>query len=220
MAIFKAVILVLLATGLARGGQPSQIRPDGGVKCGNAKDGIPPAFYQAVIASVKPPEWKHPLISVTLVDERNVVLATDGKKFKLWSSAPDIPHATISEFLRDLDQSCRLPADPAEAARMLKTKWKSKELSAVEFNELHREFVTALTQYIANIPTRYHSIMKEGTVGVYVDTALYTVTYDNSENHVELEVWDDPKPAYQKALVRWLRKLKGPLDLPPQTAHE
>lgn len=209
MRVLSILVWVLFAVGLMEAQQAAQMQAKKGPACGDPRGGIPYVYYQAVLASITPPGSKNWLISVMLVEEKNVVLWTDGRNFTLWVSTPDLPQKSISDFLWDLDRSCRLPSDPVAAAALIKTKWKSEDLSEAEFNELHREFAAALSQYVANIPTHHDSMMKERTVVAYVDTALYTVIYDNHENHVEIHVWDDPKPVYQKPIVEWLRKFRN-----------
>jgi hypothetical protein len=140
--------------------------------------------------------------------ERKLVLWTDGEKFMLWMNTPDIPQKSISAFLRDLDQSCHLPADPVNAAALIRTSWENKELSAAEFSQLHRNFTAALSQYVGTIQDRYSSITATRLVPIYVDSSFYRIVYDNHFEHIEIDAWNVLEPTKENLVVKWAHDLQ------------
>jgi hypothetical protein len=185
--------------------QPAPTNP--GKVCGDRSKSLPDFYYEAVIARIEPPDWRPSLIKISVGRERKLALWTDGETFKLWTDTFEITQKNITAFLFDLDQSCRLPADPAEAAALIKVKWESLELSAAQFAQIHRDFTEALSQYVAKIQPRYGTIIAKRKIKVYLDAGGYSIVYDNMDEHVELYVWDiDDEPV--NPMLSWVHQLK------------
>src|SRR5208283_2533631 len=160
MRTFLAVALFLsisvLSSAQLKGQDPQpQLRRNPAAVCGDQSQGLPDFYYDAVLSLIMPPEWKHGLIRVMVGGEIKLALWTDGEKFKLWTDKPDIAQKNIYQFLLDLDQTCRLPPDPRDAFELLKINWQSKDLSAAQFAQLHRDFTGALSKYVVWIQGRY-----------------------------------------------------------------
>jgi hypothetical protein len=122
-------------------------------------------------------------------------LWSDGKNFRLWTDTPEIAQKSIGDFLLDLDQSCHLPGDPADAAALIKVKWESSDLSSPQFAQIHRDFTEALSHYVAKIQDRYAAMIATRLGVVHLDAEGYSIRYDNSYEHIELLVWkmnDEP----------------------------
>jgi hypothetical protein len=182
--------------------QQRHTKSNPGSVCGNQSKGLPASYYETVLARIQPPGWQNAVISITEGAERKLVLWTDGEKFKLWTDTPD--QENIDGFLLDLDQSCRLPADPADALTLMKFKWESKELSPDQFAQLHREFTSALSQYVSKTQERYEVLVSTRSHIVWMDAIRYPIVYDNNHEHVEVEAYyvpDDP-------VVKWVLALK------------
>jgi hypothetical protein len=107
-------------------------------------------------------------------------------------------------FLFDLDEHCRLPLDPADAAKMIKLKWEKVDLSATQFAELHRQFTEALLSYTSRAQARYEPLLSEGYETVHLGAFQYPIVYDNQQEHIELKVWD----AAGDPMVKWVHDLK------------
>ena len=75
------------------------------------------------------------------------------------------PQAPHWEFLADLAESCRLPADPADAVRLLNIRWESKQLQREQFESLHWDFMTALTEYVTTVRERSAYFMAKNLQG-------------------------------------------------------
>jgi len=133
-----------------------------------------------------PPEWKHGLIRVMVGGEIKLALWTDGEKFKLWTDKPDIAQKNIYQFLLDLDQTCRLPPDPRDAFELLKINWQSKDLSAAQFAQLHRDFTGALSKYVVRIQGRYAGMIATRMKIISLDAEAYSIIYDNSYEHIQM----------------------------------
>lgn len=172
--------------------------------CGDQSLGIPAFYYEAVVSHFEPPGFHKSLISIAEGAEIKVVLVTDGEKFELWTDTPNTPQENVNEFLLNLDQSCRLPPDPADAANLIKVKWESKELSSDQFAQLHRAFTTALSQYVVNAQNRYNSLIVTPMLSIYTDAIRYPIVYYNNQEHIEVEAWDIP----EDPIVAWVHKLK------------
>lgn len=107
----------------------------------------------------------------------------------------------------DLDQSCRLPPDPAAAAALIKIKWESADLSSPQFQQLHRDFTEALSHYIGKIQNRYDALIATRSRVVHLDSEGYSIVYDNDYEHLELEVWNiNDQPV--NPMLSWVRQLQ------------
>jgi hypothetical protein len=174
-----------------------------GLTCADAAKGLPMFYYQAVLDRYRPPDWSESLNSITVGMERKIVLWTDGKKFLLWTDTPVIPkkNKNIVDFLLELDEECRLPPDPRDAADLIKVDWESKELTEAQYTQLHRDFSDALAKYVSKIQVRYPEMMATRVkILQHLHRPLYSIVYDNSYEHIEVQAWDDPKDD----LVKWV----------------
>jgi hypothetical protein len=201
LRILTLTTIVLFCT-VSSPAQHRHTKSNPGSVCGDESKALPDFYYDAVLESIKPPDWQKALISLAEGGERKLVLWTDGEKFKLWTDTPD--KKSIDGFLLDLDQACRLPADPKDAVALIKFKWESKELSSEQFAQLHREFTNALPRYVSNAQERYDSLVKTRMHTVWLDAIRYPIVYDNHDEHVEIEAYyvlEDP-------VVKWVLNLK------------
>jgi len=210
MRILALVACLLSPVGLLQA-QQTQAQPkphahtNPAAHCGNESKGLPSFYYEAVLETIKPPNWNKSLNRITVGAERKIVLLTDGKKFLLWTDTPLLPNdnKNIVDFLRDLDESCRLPPDPADAADLIKIDWQSKELTEGQYSQLHRDFTDALSKYVSQMQERYPEMMATRTWTQYLDTPRYTIDYNNWFQHVEVKAWDVP----DVGLVKWVYQL-------------
>ncbi len=182
-----------------------QVRTNPGSKCGNKSRGLPDFYDTAVFERIEPPDWRKSLIRIAVGQTIQLDLWTDGEQFKLWTDTPT--PRNIEKFLLDLDQSCRLPADPAEAAALIKVKWESAELSSAQFAQIHQGFTTALSQYTSSTQGRYSTMMESRLKVIYLDSILFRIVYDNSYEHIEVQVWNDPKQGQNKPMLDWIHQL-------------
>jgi hypothetical protein len=205
LRILTVGVLLLFATGFLPVQEATRTNP--GTVCGDRSNGLPDFYYESVIARIEPPDWKKSLIRISVEKERKLALWSDGKNFKLWAGTPEITQKSIGDFLLDLDQSCRLPADPAAAAAFIKIKWESSDLSAPQFEQIHRDFTEALSHYVARIQNRYGGIIATRLFVVHLDSEGYSIVYDNSYEHLQLEVWnmnDEPN----NPMLDWVHGFK------------
>jgi len=191
MRTFLAVALFLsisvLSSAQLKGQDPQpQLRRNPAAVCGDQSQGLPDFYYDAVLSLIMPPEWKHGLIRVMVGGEIKLALWTDGEKFKLWTDKPDIAQKNIYQFLLDLDQTCRLPPDPRDAFELLKINWQSKDLSAAQFAQLHRDFTGALSKYVVRIQGRYAEMIATRMKIISLDAEAYSISYDNSYEHIQM----------------------------------
>jgi hypothetical protein len=175
--------------------------------CGDDSRGVPDFYYEAVLARIKVPDRQNRLIRITVSEEIELVLWTDGEKFELWTDTLDTPQKDVRKFLDDLDGSCRLPPDPAAAA-LIKVKWESKSLSSDQFAQIHNDFMKALTQYVAKIRERFDPLMATKMSAVYVDASYYPIVYDNAYEHAEVEPWDVPDNGVVSPMINWVHQLQ------------
>jgi hypothetical protein len=179
-------------------------RTNPGSTCGDRSPGLPDFYDQAVLKYIEPPNWKHSLVRIAVGGSVKLDLWTDGERFKLWTDT--LVPENVTKFLLELDQSCRLPADPAEAAHLIKTSWQSADLTASEFMEIHHEFTTAASRYVGSAQGTYDSMMRQKATVIYLDSTSFPIVYDSGFQHIELEVWNDPKA--EQPILEWVFKLK------------
>jgi hypothetical protein len=175
------------------------------IPCGDELKGLPYSYYTAVLETIKPPHWEKALNRITVGSEKKIVLLTNGEKFLLWAETPDIPkqYNNIDDFLMHLAVECRLPADPENAAGLIKINWESKELTEAEYTRLHREFTDAVAKYVSQIQRRYPEMLATRTWVQYCDTSRYTIVYDNWFEHIAVEAWNVPAVD----LVKWVYQI-------------
>jgi hypothetical protein len=179
-----------------------------GKTCGDQSAGLPDFYPEAVFAYIKPPGLERSVIRIVVGKSRKLVLWTNGEKFQLSTDTLDIPQENISGFLLDLDQSCRLPPDPKDAAALIKVNWEHKDLSAAQFAQLHNHFATALAQYVSKIRSRYSSQMSERKVLEYIHVEQFLIVYDNNFEHIEIGAWDLPENNVLNPMAAWVHELQ------------
>jgi len=168
--------------------QSHEIRHNPGLSCGDQSKGLPDSYYEAVLAHIKPPGYQRWLVSLTLNGEVKIILAMTADKFELWTDVLNLPQGNINKFLLELDQSCRLPADPADAAALINVKWESKELSPTQFSQFHHEFTEAASSYLSKAQEIYGSLAANRSRTIYLDSSYLWIFYENQEQHIELQV--------------------------------
>lgn len=164
-------------------------------------------YYQAVLEAIRPPGWQESRVTISFGDEFKYILRTNGKRFVLLKGSPA---GDIYKQLQSLDLSRRLPPDPGKAVDLVSYTWKTTELSAAEFNRLHQDFTSALTQYVSAIQTRYAKVLEKGGV-LHLHTPQYLVVYDNRGfEHVSVEAWDDTQdPAKASRIIAWVHTVQN-----------
>lgn len=206
MRFLVATVLLLLPLSLHSSKAPrAQSSP--GLPCGSQSQGLPDTYQSAVQAQLRPPEWKNSLVKIILGGDTKLALWTDGERYRLWTSTVESPEGSLGALLSRLNDSCALPADPVEAAALVKVKWESIDLSAEQFASLHREFVRAASQYVSRMQDRYSSMMASRLMTVHLEAEGYSIEYDNSYQHIVLEVWNmNDEPA--NPMLEWVHGLE------------
>jgi hypothetical protein len=148
-------------------------------------------------------------IAVQLRPAIKLLLHTDGSKFELWVGTAQIPKNNVLGFLEDLANSCKLPTDPANAVKLLNIGWEVKEVQRARFDQLHDDFLAALTEYTSSVKERTSYFMDTRLARVAVDATRYTIFYDNSWQHFEIQEWDLPINGQVTPMVKWTRELEG-----------
>jgi hypothetical protein len=87
-------------------------------------------------------------------------------------------------------------------------KWESKELSADQFAQLHRDFTSALAQCVAKMQDRYSSIKSTRLYVVHLDSEGYSIVYNNSHEHVDLEAWSENEDHPVSPMIDWVHELQ------------
>lgn len=124
----------------------------------------------------------------------------DGKRFQIGTYAAT--PRNINKYLDDLSDACRLPDNPFDAARLIKIKTESADVSGTQFAQIHKDLILATSQSVSNAQQRYS--MLEGHM--YLDASVYRVMYDNTYEHIEVAVIEDPKE--YKPMLDWIRQLQ------------
>jgi hypothetical protein len=196
----------------------SQRRPEHGpvkvgVSCKAQSHALESGVYGfAVLEHVWPPAFpasRGITVAVQFRPEIKAFLHTDGSKFELWVGTADVPGNNVWEFLEDLADACHLPADPADAVKLLKIRWEAKELQRVQFEQLHKDFIASLTDYVSTVRERSAYFMATTGIGGGVDAAIYPIVYDNSWEHFEIEEWDLPINGQPGPMIKWLREFQS-----------
>lgn len=204
-----AIIVLALCPALLLGGQRQrQPKANPSSPCGKQSKGVSDFYYEAVLERIEPPSWGRPLIKIVVGGEIKLGLWTDGEKFELLTNMPPTPRKNVGDFLNDLDDSCRLPPNPADAVALMNLKWESKELSADQFAQLHRDFIRALAQYVAKMQDRYSSMISTRLYVIHLDSEGYSVVYDNSHEHVDIEAWNENEDHPVSPMIDWVHELQ------------
>ena len=206
--IVAAVTFLALSPALARAQHKTLPKTNPGLPCGSDGASVPYSYDQAVLDAIKPPveQGKRQLITIMVGREKPIVLQSDGEKFAIRTATPQITQKNIYAFLDDLNDSCRLPADPDDAIKLIPVKWESEDLTADEFGRLHSDFSKALLQYVSNIADKYRSIIASRMTLIFLDSTCYSIAYDNQNNaDLKIEVCEGDKPP--NPMVEWVHGL-------------
>lgn len=200
MRIVVAFLFLVMVGVALQARQQGNVRTNPGLPCGDQSSGLPDFYEETFLRRIEPPRWRNSVVRIAVGAGIKLDLWTDGQQFKLWTDT--LTPRNIDSFLLNLDQSCRLPADPADAVALVKVKWESVDLSPTQFAQIHRGFTNALAEYASRAQLRYGTTM---TV-IHLDASSFPIVYDNSHEHVEVQVWDDPKE--DKPLLAWIEQLE------------
>jgi len=200
----SVVGILIVATSALTYSQQKQFRTNPGTRCGDAStirndDDYGEFYRRAVYDSFEPPDWGKAHIRIALRGATELRLWTDGKRFQIWTYATT--PRNINKYLDDLSDACRLPANPSDAARLIKIKTESADLSGTQFAQIHKDLILATSQYLSSAQQRY------GKLGdhLYLDATVDRVLYDNTYERIEVTVIDDPKEF--GPMVDWIRQL-------------
>jgi hypothetical protein len=202
--LVAAAIFFLLAAVPASPQQKQASPTTSGRKCGPRAQELPFYYEEAALENIEPPEWRHELIRISVGTGTKLDLWTDGKTFKLWTAA--VRFRDVEKSLLDLNRACRLPTEPDEASALLKVKWEGADLPPGQFAKLHQDFTSALAQYSSKAQARYDDMMATTMRVIYLDTSNFRIVYDNSYEHIEADVWNDPEN--DKPLLDWIKELQ------------
>lgn len=204
MRIVLSVVLLCSMVSYGRGEAPLANCPDQG------HGSLTEAYYRTVLErALRPPSWQTALITISVSvvgSETKFIVREQTGKFELLRG---MPRNDIHAFLTTLDASCHLPANPIETADQIKVTWDSKELSAANFNKLHREFTSALLRYVSEIQAQYPGLLARRSAFINFHVAQYSITYDNKSNkHLEIRADDVTSPTGKKdPIVGWARAI-------------
>jgi hypothetical protein len=209
LRILAVAALVLFYSGqmsAQQQAQPAKINQF--APCSDQTHGTPEFYYDAVVDHFKPPDfvYEHAIIKISVGQEQRLILLTDGYTFHLWMGRPDVPQENVYQFLDDLYASCRLPADPDDAAKLIKVIWESKELSQTQFTKLHEGFTSALSKYVSTLQHRYPALVATPTYTIALDATTHPIVYDNTNEHIEIKapmLADHPIP-----ITDWIKELQ------------
>ncbi len=181
-------------------------------------------YVYAVMDYIWPPDYPRPnpisflgiTLAVGLWPEGKVFLHAKGTKFELWLGTPEVPGNNIWDFLDDVADSCKLPPDPADAVKLLKVHWEVETITREQFERLHEDFMTALTDFVSTVRERSAFVMAKGLHGGGVDSSGYRIIYDNSWEHLEIDELDLPIDGHLSPMIKWLREFQAAAE---QTFH-
>ncbi len=181
--------------------------------CENERNALASGAYgYSVLGHVWPPRFpvsRGITIAVQFTPEVKVFLHTDGTTFELWRGTARVRGNNVWQFLEDQAASCRLPADPAEAVKLLKIRWESKQLKRDQFEQVHEHFMTALTGYVSTVQERSAFFMARSIMGGGVDVSRYPIVYDNSWEHFEIEELDLPIRGKTTPMMEWVHEFRN-----------
>lgn len=206
--IFAAAVLSLLAASVhARPRNSPQSNPGSNWKCGPHVDELSYGYELAVVNAIEPPVWKGGLIMISVGTAVSINLWSDGNVFKLWATTSAVRFRDVERSLLQLNQACRLPMEPEDAARLLKVKWESSDLSPAEFAQLHSNFIKAPMDYEAIARDKYDDAMRTKEEEVRLGGEDIHVTYRNGYGQqITAEVLSDPE--YNKPMLDWIHELQ------------
>ncbi|MGA7367060.1 MAG: hypothetical protein WA424_13795 [Candidatus Sulfotelmatobacter sp.] len=213
------IVFVLTLCGVSQlSAQSSPPKP--GISCEDESHALESGVYvYAVMDHIWPaafPVSRGITVAVQFRPEVKVFLHTDGKKFELWTGTAGVPGDNVWDFLRDLADSCRLPPDPADAVKLLKIRWEAKELQRPQFEQLHKDLMGALADYVSTVRERSAYFMTTNYMSFPIDAGAYTIVYDNTWEHFRIEEVDLPINGQTKPMIKWVHEFQ---NLAEQTFH-
>ncbi len=213
VAVAGALVFFLAAPPMLshRAQQPSRPEPNPAASCGDDNPILTSGDYQnAVIADIWPaflPRSRGTTIAVG--QQIKLILYTDGEKFQLMTNTIDMPEKNVYLFLQDLDDSCRLPPDPEDAFKLLKIRWEAHDISRAEFQKLHGDFMTALSQYVSTVQETTNHFIAAKTGNLYVGETIYwPIVYDNTAQHFEIQAWNASPAHTANPMIGWVNELE------------
>lgn len=178
------------------------------VKCQDIRHALASGLYgYAVMDHIWPSTFGSSqgiTIAVQFTPEIKVFLHTDGTKSAVWIGVVRVPDKKMWDFLSDQAESCTLPPDPADAVKLLNIAWESKEVSQREFEQVHADFMAALSDYVSAVRKRSDHFMRTKLQGGGVDASNYPVVYDNSWQHFKIVAWDLPLDDHPDPMIQWI----------------
>jgi hypothetical protein len=201
----SVVGILIAATSALTYSQQKYPRTNPGTRCGTEStirndDDYGEYYRRAVYDYFQPPDWGKAKIRIALRGETELRLWTDGKRFQIWTyiTTP----RNINRYLDDLSDACRLPANPSDAARLIKIKTETADVSESQFAQIHKGLILATSQYLSSAQQRYGKLRDH----LYLDATVDRVLYDNTYEHIEVTVIDDPNEF--GPMVDWIRELR------------
>jgi hypothetical protein len=196
--------IIIVASSALTYSQQKQSRTNPGTRCGDAStirndDEYGEFYRRAVYDYFQPPDWEKAKIRIALRGATELRLWTDGKRFHIWTYATT--PRNINRYLDDLSDACRLPANPSDAARQIKIKTETADLSETQFAQIHEDLILAASQYLSSAQQRYGKLHDH----LYLDATVDRVIYDNTYEHIEATVIDDAKEF--GPMLDWIRQL-------------
>ena len=190
--------------------RPLEVSAAANTVCKDQSDALRSGKYaETVLGGVWPPTVPLSQGITIKVGSGNVLfLHTDGDKFLLRTNTLGIPGQDVYSFLENLAASCKLPRDPGEAFKLLQVTWESRSLTRGEFEILHKDFITALSQYVSTVTERSARFMATRLQGLPLDASYYPIVYDNTWEHFEITAWDVPIDGQTDPMIRWVRELQ------------
>jgi len=198
-----AAASVLLASVQAQQKQPPS---KSGWKCGSQVDELPYFYVEAALEHIEPPDWKRATIRISVDTGTKLGLWTDGIAFKLWKTTTVILFRDVEKSLLELNLACRLPTEPEDASALIKVDWESANLTLDKFEQIHQDFTNALGKYGLSAQNRYRVLIAPRIGIVHLDEGYIPVIYDNTHEHIEADVWNDPEDG--KSMLDWIHKLE------------
>jgi hypothetical protein len=217
------IVLALALGGISQlsaqqGPQPGP--PKAGVSCEDESHALESGVYVfAAVDHIWPPAFptsRGITVAVQFSWEMKVFLHTEGGKFELWMGAAEVPGNNVWNFLGDLADSCRLPPDPADAVKLLKIRWEVKELQRPQFEQLHKDLMGALADYVSTVRERSAYFMTTNYMSFPIDAGAYTIVYDNTWEHFRIEEVDLPINGQTKPMIKWVHDFQNVAE---QTFH-
>jgi hypothetical protein len=177
-----------------------------GWRCGRNAQDIPYYYEEAVRGQIVPPEWRqYSIIKFSVGPGTKFDFWTDGNSFKLSAAIVTLPN--VEDQLRAMQRICQLPEDPDQAAPLIHVKWESADLSGAQFSTVHGDLLRALSEYAQQAEHSYDSILESKSRIVFVDALQYHIAYDNSREHIEADVWNDPT-RQDRSILDWVTEVR------------